>query len=83
MARDAASGVFRLEEATVADINAAFDASSLTCQQLVKLYLNRIAAYEDGGPKLNSITTVRAAIGASDHTCTPVNRSKGTFPVAS
>src|ERR1700722_19415785 len=60
VARDAASGVFRLEEATIADIDAAFDAGRLTCQQLVKLYLNRISAYEDGGPRLNSITTLNS-----------------------
>jgi len=48
---------FQLEEATIAEINDAFDAG-LTSRQLVQLYLNRIAAYEDGGTKLNSITTV-------------------------
>jgi amidase len=46
---------FKLEEATIADINAAFDSGALTSEKLVKLYLARIAAYEDGGPKLNSI----------------------------
>ena len=50
--------VFALEEATIADIGAAFDAGALTCQDLVQRYLNRIAAYDDGGPKLNSIITV-------------------------
>ena len=52
-----ASG-FRLEEATIADINAAFDADALTCRELVELYLNRIAAYDDAGPRLNSIITL-------------------------
>ncbi len=37
--REAPASVFRLEEATVADINAAFDAGALTCQGLVELYL--------------------------------------------
>lgn len=46
---------FRLEEATVSDINRAFDAGALTSQQLVQMYVNRIAAY-DGS--LNSIITV-------------------------
>jgi amidase len=49
---------FRLQEATVADIQAAFKAGTLTCRQLVGLYLERIHAYEDGGPRLNAITTV-------------------------
>jgi amidase len=52
-----ASG-FRLQEATIADIHAAFAAGTLTCRQLVGLYLDRIRAYEDGGPRLNAITTV-------------------------
>jgi hypothetical protein len=52
-----ASG-FRLQEATIADIHAAFAAGTLTCRQLVGLYLDRIRAYEDDGPKLNAITTV-------------------------
>ena len=49
---------FRLEEATIADIRAVLGAGGLTCQQLVQLYLTRIAAYEDGGPVLNAITTL-------------------------
>jgi amidase len=50
-------GSFRLEEATIRDIHAAFD-KGLTCQQLAKLYLDRIAAYDDSGPRLNSVTTI-------------------------
>jgi len=49
---------FRLEETTIADIHAAFKARTLTCRQLVGLYLERIKAYEDGGPRLNATTTV-------------------------
>ncbi|MCW2881552.1 MAG: amidase [Sphaerisporangium sp.] len=52
------SNAFKLEEATIADIRAAFDAGTLTCVNLTKLYLARIAAYEDAGIRLNSITTV-------------------------
>jgi amidase len=51
-------GGFRLQEATIGDIHAAFAAGTLTCRQLVGLYLDRIRAYEDSGPKLNAITTV-------------------------
>jgi amidase len=49
---------FRLQEATIADIHAAFAAGTLTCRQLAGLYLDRIRAYEDGGPRLNAIITV-------------------------
>jgi amidase len=49
---------FNLQEATIGDIQQAFDDGDLTCVKLTKLYLARIAAYEDGGIKLNSITTL-------------------------
>jgi amidase len=51
-------GGFELEEATVAEIAAAFDSGALTCVKLTELYLARIAAYEDAGIRLNSITTI-------------------------
>lgn len=54
----AQAATFSLEEATVADINAAFDAEALSSEQLTQLYLNRIEAYDDQGPSLNSIITI-------------------------
>ena len=55
---DSPAGVFTLEEATIAEIQAAFDAGAISCQELVQRYLDRIAAYDDDGPRLNSIITV-------------------------
>ncbi|HEY0581077.1 MAG TPA: amidase family protein, partial [Chloroflexota bacterium] len=49
---------FQLEEATIADITAAFDSGRLTCAQLVRGYLDRIAAYDQVGPAIQSIITV-------------------------
>lgn len=49
---------FVLEEASIADIQAAVDNGTLTYEALVRMYLARIAAYEDGGPTLNSIITL-------------------------
>jgi len=46
---------FDLTTATVADINAAFSAGALTSEKLTQLYLARIAAYDQAGPKLNAI----------------------------
>ncbi len=46
---------FRLEEATIADITAAFDAGGLTCQQLAQLTLNRITTYD---PDLHLMITI-------------------------
>lgn len=52
------TATFKLEEASIADIQAAVDSGSLSYEQLVRGYLARIKAYEDGGPKLNSIITL-------------------------
>lgn len=49
---------FSVEEATIADIQVAVDSGILTYEALVRMYLARIAAYEDGGPTLNSIITL-------------------------
>ncbi len=46
---------FRLEEATIGDIQSAFSSGILTCSQLTQLYLDRIAAYDKQGSAINSI----------------------------
>ena len=43
----AKAATFSLQEATVADINKAFNSGALTSEGLVQLYLNRLDAYED------------------------------------
>ena len=40
---------FDLTTASIADINAAFDAGALTSERLVQLYLDRIEAYDERG----------------------------------
>lgn len=45
----------RLGEATVADLNRAFESGQLTSERLVQMYLARIEAYDEAGPKLNAI----------------------------
>src|SRR5712692_3317542 len=47
-----------LDSATVADVNAAFDAGSLTAEKLVQLCLARIAAYDRKGPSLHAVITL-------------------------
>jgi amidase len=47
-----------LESATVADLNAAFDAGTLTSEQLVGMSLERIRAYDRQGPVLRALITV-------------------------
>ena len=51
----AQAATFNLESATVADINSVFDAGALTSKELTQLYLNRINAYDNTGPSINSI----------------------------
>jgi amidase len=45
---------FRLVEATIADIQRAYRSDLLEPEQLVQMYLARIAAYDQAGPQLNS-----------------------------
>jgi amidase len=54
----AAENTFRLEEATIAEIQQAVAAGALSSEKLVELYLSRIAAYDRAGPRLNSIIYV-------------------------
>lgn len=51
----AEAATFSLQDATIADVNAAFDAGALTSSALTQLYLNRIDTYDHAGPKLNSV----------------------------
>src|SRR5262245_39891226 len=53
--------VFDLQTATIADINAAFDAGALTSERLVELYLARIDAYDKQGPRINAVITLNPA----------------------
>ena len=49
---------FRIEEATVGSIHDAFKSGELTARQLVQGYLDRISAYDQNGPAINSIITI-------------------------
>jgi amidase len=52
---------FDVVEATVDDIHAAMRAGSLSCSELVRAYLDRIAAYDQAGPKLNAVQNINPA----------------------
>ncbi|MCX6953679.1 MAG: amidase family protein [Verrucomicrobia bacterium] len=49
-----------LSTATIADLQAAMAGGALTSEKLVSLYLARIAAYDQAGPKLNTVITLNA-----------------------
>jgi amidase len=55
LTHSAAAEGFQIEEASIAGIQQAFQDKSLTCRQLVQVYLDRIAAYDHKGPALNAI----------------------------
>jgi amidase len=47
----------KIEDATIADINAAYKKGTLTAEKLTEIYLARIAAYDQLGPSLNTVIT--------------------------
>jgi len=49
---------FNVIDATIADIHAAFRDGRLTARRLVELYFDRIAAYDQHGPKINSLISI-------------------------
>ena len=52
---------FEIEEATIAEVHAAFLSGELTCVELVRGYLDRIEAYDQRGPRLNTIANLNPA----------------------
>jgi len=49
---------FRLEETTIAQVQAAFRGRTLTCRSLVEQYLKRIDAHDKAGAALNAIVVI-------------------------
>jgi Asp-tRNA(Asn)/Glu-tRNA(Gln) amidotransferase A subunit family amidase len=49
---------FNVVEATIDSIHAAMQSGRLSCTQLVQSYLDRIAAYDQAGPKLNAVQNI-------------------------
>jgi amidase len=45
-----AAGTFKVEEATIPELQKAFHDQSISCRALVRSYLDRIAAYNGKGP---------------------------------
>jgi amidase len=49
---------FAVEEATIDEIQEAYNSGRLTAVKLIQSYLDRIRAYDKNGPRLNSIITI-------------------------
>src|SRR5258705_12878673 len=58
MSSQASHNAFKLLETTIADIHAAYQAGALTVRELVQSYLDRIAAYDQKGPAINSLISL-------------------------
>jgi amidase len=60
----ASAASFMQEEATIAGIQNALKTKQISCESLVAAYLDRIEAYDQKGPAVNSVITVdQAALG--------------------
>jgi Asp-tRNA(Asn)/Glu-tRNA(Gln) amidotransferase A subunit family amidase len=57
-APQAQSRRIELLTASIADIQAAVSAGAVTYEQVVRLYINRIDAYDKQGPKLNAVLAI-------------------------
>src|SRR5262245_51754605 len=49
---------FNIIEATIDDNHADYKSGTLTCRQVVQLYLHRIEAFDKRGPNINALITV-------------------------
>ena len=49
---------FNIMETTIEEIHAAYKSGQLTARQLVQMYVDRIEAYDQKGPAINSIITL-------------------------
>jgi amidase len=54
----ASAATLDIEHATIADLESAMAKGTLTSEQLTKMYLARIAAYDKSGPKINAVITL-------------------------
>ena len=66
-----------LDAVTVADLNKAFDAGTLTAEKLVQLCLARIQAYDRQGPSLHAIITVNPKAVETARALDAERKSKG------
>jgi len=56
----AQTNAFNVVEATIEDIHTSYKSGTLTCRQLVQMYLDRIEAFDKKGPNINALITINA-----------------------
>lgn len=75
--RPAGATHFDLATATIADIEEAMDRGALTSEKLVRLYLARIAAYDQNGPAINAFLYVNPNAIAEARALDDERKAKG------
>jgi amidase len=66
-----------LESATIADLNAAFKAGTLTAEKLTQMYLARIQAYDRQGPAIRAVIAVNPNALATARMLDAERKTKG------
>jgi len=66
-----------LDSATIADINAAFNAGTLTAENLVQLCLTRIQSYDRQGPSLHAVMVINPKAVETARELDAERRAKG------
>jgi Asp-tRNA(Asn)/Glu-tRNA(Gln) amidotransferase A subunit family amidase len=68
---------FDVTEKSIRDLQAAMAAGQITSERLVELYLARIAAYDQAGPRLNSVIYINPNAAAAARALDEERRSRG------
>lgn len=77
LAQVSARKVVDVDEATIADLNAAFEAGTLTSEHLVRICLARIEAYDRRGPALRAVITINAVATDTARALDAERKAKG------
>ena len=72
-----ATGSFDVSEKSIRDLQAAMTAGQVTSEKLVELYLARIAAYDQAGPRLNSVISINPNAAAAARELDDERKSRG------
>jgi amidase len=73
----AGAAQFQLRNASLRDIQAAFEAGALTSEKLVQLYLNRIEAYDQKGPTIKAVLALNPKALETARALDAERRAKG------
>ncbi len=69
-------------EASISDLQQAFQSRQITCRAVVQFYLDRIQAYDKTGPALNAVQTINsAALAEADGLDSTLRTSGSTGPL--